>query len=199
MAERELIRDTYPSNSHKQKEESSKKPDPVVKGKVRKVKRPVKGFFKEDASSILGYVVTDVIFPKIKDLVWESISNGVEMALYGEVKGRRSRSNDKFTNYGKYFKEDGSRRDRDRRRQARGDLEDLWFEDKWEAMDILENMIQLIEVNDEATVQDLYEQVGITVSPSDQDYGWTNLSRARVLTARGGGYILDLPRPKYLD
>lgn len=205
MAERKLehsdkiiLPQSYPGNSHKQKEEeSSKKEKVVIKGKVKKVNNPAKSFFKEDITDVASYVIWEVLFPNLKNLVWEMGSNGLEMFLFGEVKAK-SRKGEKFTEYGKYFREDGSRK-RDRKAQARGDVEDIWFESKQEASDVLDDLLLLIEVNEEVAVSEYYEMIGMDISSSDQDYGWRNLSRARIVPARGGGYILELPRPKYLD
>ena len=138
MTEKELIRENrdalremFPGNPHKEKEPEKKKIKKVVSGKVKRKKKSflqkVTGsFFSVDLSDVVSYVVDDVLMPAVKRLIWEGISNGAELWMFGEVRSKKKKSG--FNDYGKYFREEPTRRTRDRKAQARGEFDDLVFD-----------------------------------------------------------------------
>ena len=200
---REVLRKEFPGNSHKQKEQEKQKKEikKVVSGKVSRKKKTLVqkmagGFFSADLSEVAGYVIDDVLLPAFKKLVWEGIANGAEMLIFGEVKTKKSKNG--FTNYGKYFREESKGRSRDRKSRSRGEFDDLIFEDRWEAQDVLDSALDYLDQYDEITVADIYEMAGEDYDHVDTQYGWDNLKGARVVRSRDD-YILELPRPYKLE
>lgn len=200
---REVLRKEFPGNSHKQKEQEKQKKEikKVVSGKAARkkkslVQKTAESFFSADLSEVAGYVIDDVLLPAFKKLVWEGISNGAEMLIFGEVRSKKSKSG--FNNYGKYFREASSSRSRDRRSRSRGEVDDIEFDDRWEAQDVLDSALDYLEQYDEITVADIYEMAGEDYDHIDTQYGWDNLKGARVVRSRDD-YILELPRPYKLE
>ena len=82
-------------NSHKFKEDQKRLPDPEKKEIKKVVKAPVKvkkkgvlstavdQFVQEDLTNIKTYIVTDVIIPTIKNTIWDTFTNSLDMILYG--------------------------------------------------------------------------------------------------------------------
>ena len=60
-------------------------------------------------------------------------------------------------------------------------------------------MDELIDAYGFVTVADLYDLVGVTGNYTDNKYGWTSIRNAEPVRARGGGYILKLPRAIPID
>jgi hypothetical protein len=50
---------------------------------------------------------------------------------------------------------------------------------------------------EQATVNDLYELVGVSGNFTDENYGWTDIRGAGITRIRGG-YLLDLPKAELL-
>lgn len=200
---REVLRKEFPGNSHKKKEQEKQKKEikKIVSGKAARkkkglVQKTAESFFSADLSEVAGYVIDDVLLPAFKKLVWEGISNGAEMLIFGEVRSKKSKSG--FNNYGKYFREASSSRSRDRRSRSRGEVDDIEFDDRWEAQDVLDSALDYLEQYDEITVADIYEMAGEDYDHIDTQYGWDNLKGARVVRSRDV-YILELPRPYKLE
>ena len=188
------------------------RPTKIVKGEVKTVKKGVgkkisEFFFEENGKSVLSWVVEDVVKPGIKDLFYDCIVNGARGAFYGT--GRRSKSETSSSyersgsRYENRFKSSNTTQRRTENKPVRRggfDIEET-FEDRQDALDVLNNMKGRIDQFGSTTVADYYDLIGKT-APSGQyttaDYGWDNLNDVVVRHNRDGFYI-DLPRPVHLD
>ena len=209
-------------NSEKPTED--KKIERVVTGKVKKQKR---GFGKkvaeticeDDTRNVGSYVIYDVLIPAAKDMLSDMVGGGMDMLLFGERRGGRGRSSrgsgrgGGYTSYGSYYR--GNDRDRDRRDsrdrdrgreremsnrgRAKHEFDELVIDNRGEAEEVLSRMADFIVDYDVVTVADFYDLVGVTQSFTDNKWGWDDLHGVKVIRARGGGYIIDLPRPRSLD
>jgi len=212
--DKETLRDSFPSNSRKKRDKSKgdeKKVDKVITGSVKKQKRGLGKkvadvILEDDTKSVGNYVVYDVLVPAAKSMLSDMITGAVEMFLFGEKRGSRTRREGgrSYTSYGSYYR--SSDRDRDFRREreisrsgrARHDFDELILETRGEAEEVLSHLVDLVEDYGMATVADLYDLVGITSNYTDDKYGWTNLHTASVSRVRGG-YLISLPRTKVID
>lgn len=197
----------YPSNSHKQKAkaEQEKKIEKVVKGNVVLKKKPLsrkvaETFLGEDTKSVGRYLLYDVLIPAAKNTLFDMVNNGLEMRLFGEVRGKRTQrdKNKSFVSYSSYYNKEQGRRQVSSQNRARHNFDDIVLESRGEAEEVLSGLVDLIEEYGMASVADLYELVGVTSNFTDNKYGWINLSNASVSRVREG-YLLDLPRPILLD
>lgn len=222
MAERDLVitRESYPSNSHVSKaqgeEVKKKKVEKVVKGKVVKRKKSLgrrmsETFLEEDGGSVMQYVIYDILIPAAKDTLSDLVKGGIEMLLYGEG-GSRSREtyrdrgrsySQSRVSYNRMYGRDDDRRlspPRDRRgRRACHDFDDIILDSREEAKMVLDELKNLIDQYDWASVEEFYDLVGMETSYVDCRWGWTNLRDAYIERVRGGGYVIRLPRTEPRD
>jgi hypothetical protein len=206
-----LGRPRFPGNSLRKKveEESLANTQPqknvqrVVRGRIKVKKKSFlnnlsQSFFGETTDSVLSYILTEVLLPAAKNTISEMVSGGIEMLLFGETKGsvRRNKDPNKtYVSYGSFYNKD---RPREAPRRAARQFDDIILENRAEAQEVLDDLVELIENYDSASVADFYDLIGTTGDHTDHKFGWTNLSRAAVERVRDG-YIVALPRPIPLD
>ena len=199
----------YKANSHRVKEEQKNKEvvkkdiQPVAKAKTKKkseVKKFADVFIAEDITSVKDYIVNDVLIPAAKKAISDIITNGIDMILYGEAKGRdRRRDGGSRVSYTKYYERDRDRDyDRGRARRSVYDYDDIILDTRGEAEDVLNRMDDLIDAYGMVSVADLYDLVGVSGNYTDNKYGWTNLRNAEVRRTRDG-YLLKLPKALPFD
>lgn len=213
MAERKEMEtiiklDEFPSNSHKSKEAKkteiveSKK---IIKGKVKK-RQPSFGkkmrdeFISTDSHSVLSYLLEDVFIPAAKETIANLVSGGVDMVLFGGTSSDhgRSRSGSKSrVSYESYYERKNDRYS-SRTRRSTQYLDDIVFESRNEAEDVLTALLEDIDEYGVTTVGNFYDLVGERTNPSDFKWGWETLRNARVDRVREG-YIIGLPRPIAVD
>lgn len=207
-----IISTDYPSN--KKGPTKEKKVEKVISGSVKKQKQSVgkkfsEAFLGDNVDNVAAYMIYDVMLPAAKAMVSDAVSTGIEMLLFGEVRGGRTRRDKgkSYVSYTNYYEKDkgrrttsrGSSRDSvDHRRRARHNFDDICLEHRGEAEEVLSHLVDLTEDYGVATVADMYDLVGVTSSFTDNKYGWDNLSTGRVIRTRDG-YLLDLPKPILLD
>ena len=192
----------YKPNSHKYKEEQKnlpaerKKVEKVVTGKVKTKKKSEASklkdiFISEDVSNVKSYIFMDVLIPAAKKAISDIVSNGIDMILYGETRGRKSSSGASYVSYRDYSRRD-DRQDTSRTRTGY-DYDDIILETRGEAEDVLERMNELIDMYDVVSVADLYDLVGKSCNYTDNKYGWTNIRNAEPIRVRDG-YLLKMPK-----
>lgn len=201
-----------PSNSNKSKKVDKKpKIEPVVKGEVKIKKPSIASRVKDnatgdDARSVGEYIIFDVLLPAGKRAVADSVSQGIEMLLFGRTRPRTSANHHPATRYTSYSRpsyanEPPYPRDRNPRRyrdEAGYNFNDIILEDMVEAEMVLDRLTDLIDDYGSATVGDLYDLVGVTRNGyTDRAMGWTTIGGSTVRAVRDG-YVLILPRPERL-
>lgn len=202
----------YPPNSHKSKEEQKaaveeKRVQKVVKGPVKTKKNEVRKFadifISEDVASVKSYIFMDVLVPAIKKAIYDIVTNGVDMFLYGgSGKGKSGASGTKVSYRNFYDQKNGSNQRGSENNRAHGGFEydDIVFSNRGEAEAVKQQMQDTINRYGVVTVADLYDMADLSAPYTSQKYGWMNVSSAEaVRTRRGDGYILKLPRAVPID
>lgn len=201
-------------NSHVKKEHE-KVVKSVVKSNVKKRDKSISEkftsvFVSEDAGDVKSYLIFDILIPALKDTVADMIKSGIDAVLYGTDHPRnvkRDRTGTPRVSYQKYYESPSSRRgyspEKTRRsgrydRKANHDFRDVIFNDKRDAIAVLDGLVEMTAEYDYATVMDFNQLAGQDSNFTDNDFGWDDLRDARVLHVRGG-YILDLPTPVAID
>ena len=197
-----------PSNSYSSKKKTDdddkklpeKKVEAVVQGRRKKRglgRRIADTFVADDVTtgSVKEYILGDVIVPAVVDLFLDVVQNSLEMIFFGTAKGYRKRKSDTGKN-GKvnYKGMSEGKRDISRRSRSLHDFDDVQFDSKGEAEEVLDRLVEYIDDYGQATVADFYNLAGVTSDFTDQKYGWTNLSEAKSKRINGG-YIVVLPKP----
>lgn len=216
----------FPSNSRRPVAGSDKentgvpevKLEPVViSGKVIRRKKPLgrrikDAFFSSDSSSVFGYIFKEVVIPAVQALATDMVTQGIEKAVYGEVRSHRGSTRSAgYRNTHISYDRPGtpavhrpitSYNTASARRPAASqpsafDLGEIIVEDKITADIIGEKLFETIERYNCVTVANLLELLDKTSTYTDNKYGWTNLDDMRVVRIREG-YLLHLPDPEDL-
>ena len=198
--------DDYKPNSYKFKEKQKalassedKKIEKVVKGTVRTKKRSgltkiTDQLVSEDVNNVKSYILTDVFIPAVKKLVYDIITDGFSMILYGSTGAGKKKTIGSNVSYRQFY----DRRDDDRRTlstsSSRFEYYDLIFDSRGEAEAVLNQMDVIIDTYGFVSVADLYDFADLSAPYTSNKYGWTNVSTADVARLRDGGYVIKLPR-----
>lgn len=200
----------YKSNSHKSKETEKRQLQKVVKGTVKtkkksEARRFADVFISEDMHNVKSYILGEVLIPAAKKALSDIVTNGIDMILYGEagVSRRRSSNSSSRVSYQNYYDREDRRDRRDRERyslrsRSGYNFDDIIFDSRGEAENVLIAMDSEIDNYGIVSVADLYELVGISGNYTDNKYGWTDLRNASVARTRDG-YTLKLPRALPID
>lgn len=199
----------YKPNSHKYHEErkrvdnEKKRANKVVTGKVKVRKK--KGinkfsdiFSASDIDEVRDYVVNDIILPTAKKTLFDIISNGADMMIFGGTShSSRSNSRDKVS-YNSYWRGRDRSEPRTRNRGGYDDEGVITYETRREAEDVLDELEDRIREYGVATVLDMYDASDSSAPHTADRYGWTSLRNAKVVRTRDG-YILDMPKAMPVD
>jgi hypothetical protein len=211
--------DQFPSNSHTPRSDEGEKPaekvvTKIVSGNVSRKKKPLgirfrEMFFPHAEVSVVEYVVGEILVPALKDMMTDAVSEGFARMLNGgesrSSRRRPSSSGGAFgntsnrVNYTSYSAP--ARRDErpSRRSRVSNDFDDVVLDSRKEAEDVINTLIDIIDKYDVATVQDMYELVGLEFHHTDSKWGWTNLNTAGIRRVGNQSYLLVLPKPEAID
>ena len=209
-----------PNNSEKALAESNENKvvnHPVVSGKVKhrttmgKLLRQT--FIPEDVSDAKDYILADIVMPAMKNGIFDTIMNivdywrggGGSYRRPGNVSAPKSRIGQMY-DYGSRSRTTPARAEVPASRYS---YDDILIEDyptnmggsakaRADAEGVLVSMQSTIDRYGVVRISDLYDFVGLTGTPNDYDYGWTNLTGSTVKRVMGG-WILVLPKPMPID
>lgn len=220
--------DEFPGNSRIRRpdEPPVKKPvvptdepkfEKVVTGTVIKRKKPLgrrlmDTFFSGDSDSVIGYLGKQVLLPAVQDLVTDIVKQGIERAVYGEVRSA-SRSSYRGTNSSgprthiSYDRPSSIVRStsitpsnaprRPVTQPSAFDIGEIILGTKLEAQVVVDKLGEAIEEYGAVTVANLNDLIGQTSAYTDHKWGWTDLVDLRVKRVNEG-YLLQLPEPEDL-
>jgi len=191
---------------------------PVVKRKKPLGRKVRDSFTSEDAKSVGHYVVTDVIVPMVKDLLFEVVNQALGRTLWGGVAHRgmnrafqgppqHTTSGGQMISYNLMSKPQGTNL---RAMAPDGPatlstaarsghiFEELLFNNPGEPTVVLERLQDVINEYRMVSVSELYELIGHPTSHTDNKWGWYNLTGAGVQQVHRG-WVLSLPKPVVFD
>ena len=193
----------YQSNSHRTKElaaqenPAERRTEKVVTGgtKLRKKSTFTKmanAFLPGDVDDVKRYVLRDVLIPTIR----RTISDVVDMLLGVNTTPRSSSPAGTRVSYRSYYDARNDRRESTalRTRSTPYSYDDVVFDRYDDAAEVLLRMRELVSRFDAVSVADLFDMTGHAGNYTDNKYGWTDLSDARIERV-SDGYIIRLPRP----
>lgn len=207
MAYREIL----PNNSHKASREAPaerEKLDKVATGRIRpegKTKRLREAFFGDGSTeSLAEYVVFSILVPAARDTIMDVGHGIVDQIFGGRGHGRslaRNAVGNVLTNYNAASRTTrGFSSSRPSRQDSARDFAEVVFDSRLEAEDVLDQLLQQAERYDYATLDELYDLVGVDAEYTDRKWGWS-VADLRNSSARKvrDGYILDIVRPRPID
>ena len=192
---------SLPGNTDKAKEGASPEKKVIAKAKVQKksaIKEALRTFFAQDLPEIAEHLVIDVAIPAAKNAI-----TGIQQLLYGEVDPRR-RSTSGYTSYSSSSRSDRGRSYYESRRTERREprqpkptnVEDLVFDTRGDAVDVIEFIAEQIEEYGQVSVADLMSSVGIQPRYTDERWGWTTTDAFEIRQIREGWLVsADRPEP----
>jgi hypothetical protein len=203
----------YTPNSHKYKEQqketvsSEKRVQTVIKNPVKikqnEARKLADIFISEDIANVKNYIFMDVIVPAVKKAIYDVVTNGIDMFLYGGTGKGKSGSSGGKVNYRTYYDQKNnssvSYRGSENTSNRNGfEYDDILFSTRLEAEAAKQQMQDIIGRYGIVTVSDLYEMVNENSPYTAQKYGWMDVSGAETIRVRDG-YKLKLPRAVPID
>lgn len=212
----------FPSNSKMPPRAKDEIPDPkkparITQGEVIRRKKPMGKKFKEifvggDAKGVWLYVWLEVLIPAAKDMVVDAGQEALQRRIYGDshrgtrkAQNHSSRNSGNYTNYSRYSANtprDGRREDprnnMSRKARASHNFDEIILSSRVEAEEVLDQLVELISKYEVARITDLYSMVNIEPEYTDGHWGWIDL-RGAGITRTSVGYLLDLPKPEFVD
>lgn len=197
---------SLPGNTDKAKEGASPEKKVIAKAKVQKksaIKEALRTFFVQDLPEIAEHLVVDVAIPAAKNAITDMVTQGIQQLLYGEVDPRR-RPTSGYTSYSRSSRDYGGRAYYESRRTERREprqskptnVEDLVFDTRGDAVDVIEYIAETIEEYGQVSVADLMSSVGIQPRYTDERWGWTTTDAFELRQIREGWLIsADRPEP----
>lgn len=192
----------YPGNSDRSREK--KEITPVAKARVKRestARKVVGEIIREDVSSVGETVLWDVIIPTVKNLISDTVTRGIESMLYGG--DSRPRSRNSYSDYSGYSRPKGDRdRPAERRKQrsarhAEPERNEIIFDSRSDANDVIDRMSDLIDQYGQASLADLNALIGASSNFIDDNWGWTDMGSFDVRQVRDG-FMLTHDEPQSL-
>lgn len=197
---------SLPGNSDKAKEGASPEKKVIAKAKVQKksaIKEALRTFFAQDLPEIAEHLVIDVAIPAAKNAITDMVTQGIQQLLYGEVDPKR-RPTSSYTSYsrssrdysGRAYYESRRTERREPRQSKPTNVEDLVFDTRGDAVDVIEYVAEQIEEYGQVSVADLMSSVGIQPRYTDERWGWTTTDAFEIRQIREGWLVsADRPEP----
>lgn len=209
----------YTPNSHKYREEqknatTEKRVQEVVKSPVKIKKNEMRKladiFISEDISNVKNYIFMDVLVPAIKKAIYDIVTNGIDMFLYGGA-GKASSGGAKVS-YRSYYDQKNNNNNAPAYRGSENtnktnnafNYQDLVYRTRPDAELVLKQLQDVIAKYGVATINDLYDSIPDNMMPdvpvpfTTTSYGWMNLNNVKAVRVRDG-YVLTLPKAIPVD
>lgn len=197
---------SLPGNTDKAKEGASPEKKVIAKAKVQKksaIKEALRTFFVRDLPEIAEHLVVDVAIPAAKNAITDMVTQGIQQLLYGEVDPRRrptsgytSYSSSSRNNRGNTYYRPREIDRREHRQPKPTNVEDLVFDTRGDAVDVIEYVAEQIEEYGQVSVADLMSSVGIQPRYTDERWGWTTTDAFEIRQIREGWLVsADRPEP----
>ena len=168
------------------------KPKVVVNANIKEPsfgKKLLRVFISDDVPDIKDHIVNDLLIPSVRNAVASAVKDTVDMAIFGQVRGKGS--NGGRTSYSSYY---DNKPKASVARSTRVEPSEIVFDTKADADIALDTLIDYIQRYHKVSAADFYEVAGVRGNGhTDENYGWFDLDDARVTNYRGD-WIIDMPR-----
>lgn len=189
----------YKPNSFKSKEEQERKKNtPVATGRKREkseLEKAASSFFSEDFRTVKNSVIEDVIIPRIKKLITESIKSRVDILFYG--KSTPAPSGSSLASRIRYNTVSKNKSYSNEPQRAVYDYGEVIVDSEQKRRDIVKQVNDVIFEYGSRRVADLYEFADIPTEHTDFKYGWYNIqgySISKYGYGSDSGWIIKMPR-----
>lgn len=188
-------------------EETERKVSKVTEGKVTVSESMTAGkilrsFMPQDVGSIGRSMVMEVMLPQLKQTFYNALKNGLDTLFWGPGGPKKNSSSGigtkvnytGYSNPGKTTSVVNASRP-----SATMDPEDVHFETKMDAQDVLDTMLEVIETYGEVSLADFLEISGVANDNyTYRKYGWQSLAGSEIRRLGTGEFYIRMPRVKPL-
>ncbi|MCD8158562.1 MAG: hypothetical protein LUD77_06650 [Clostridiales bacterium] len=136
--------------------------------------------------------------PAIKKAISDTVTNGIDLMLYGETGRTGKRSNVSKISYWNGRNGENRRNYNTTGRSYGFSFDDIVLESRGEAEAVLARMGEIIDIYGILSVGDFYDLVGITGNYTDNKYGWNDIRNAYIMRVRDG-YMIKMPKAMPID
>lgn len=166
-----------------------------------------KAFFGENVDNVGEYMIFEVGIPAFKATISDMFSNGLEVLLFGEARGRRRRSEDN-TRYARMYRSSDRDRDYDRDSDRRGrddnvrDYRDIYFDTQKEAKMFISDVYDYVQDYGRISIAIYMSMAGVRTTNWDYNHkGWykEDLANSIEPVRTRNGWEIDIPRPVRVD
>ena len=160
-----------------------------------------KNLVSDEAANVKERLITDILIPKVKDLIVGSIKYAADFIFYG---GRgtdsysKSSSGPKTVSYSSLYTQQYNNYQQQKPKYGVYDFGDITFDTKAEAEDVLFTLRDALNRYGVASVADYYDTFRGRHDFTATKYGWRDLSTADVVEVHGR-YAVTLPRAVPLE
>lgn len=191
FASRKITTNDVPENNKKNIEPVTKK---VTVKKQSELNKFGKKLFSEDARSVKGHVVNNVVIPNIQKLIVDSIKNAIDWLVYGTKSAPSDHNGVRNVSYSSYYdRAHNDARPAPSRHATPLEIDTIIFDERGEAEETLLRMRELIQQYGMASVADFYDFVDQPHEFTANDYGWRDLNNAEVVR-KAGGFCIQFPK-----
>ena len=198
----------FPPNSHKDKKNIPEKNlQKVITGEVIQRRKPFGRKFKDvffggDFKTAIAYVYTEIFVPSLRNMMADAGKGAIDRVFYGESRYPSSRMNQQIAGQVQYNRISNLGRDPrsvylpdqppHRVGGRRSDQREIILASREDAEMVLEQLTDIIDKYQVASLSDLYAILGLESSHVDQKWGWYTVAASAIRQIRDG-WLLDLP------
>lgn len=197
----------FPSNSltkpTEQKPRNAKDVKPVIeKGKARVRKQTFSERFADAMlamnlkDAIVG-TIRDILVPAAKDAFVDAVDGAANRLAYGDG-ARRHRGRNGEVDYNRISTQRRRGEPEPVRPRPRNFVRDLTFDTRSDALEVLQNLRDLLDEYQVVSVMDVYSSSGLKTDPTQDNWGWFDLDDVDLEHTREG-WVLNLPKPQRID
>lgn len=185
-----------PKNKEKKEQPERSK---IIKGSVKAKKEgPIRSlfriFFSGDPKEVFKNVFTEIFVPDILDAISNATKGGIDGMIYGDMAKRPTGDREYYSSISS--KQRGRRTvTLEQKDEKHPKLVDLAYKNKSDAENVLFQLKCDIDEYDEVSVAAVYDYSGLVPYSTDSNFGWYDLSEARIYRTPYGDYIIKYPRP----
>lgn len=162
--------------------------EPVKRKKRSAVSRFLDTFVQEDANTISNHFLMNILIPTLKKTALETL----EYIFYPDQPSKKSSKPYSYNDIS------SGKRYRDEPQRTRYSYDEIIIPTRAKAFEVRDQMKEVIREYNFVRVADYYAFCGVSHEWTDNDWGWTDISNADIVSVRDG-YIIKLPRPMPID
>lgn len=195
-----LESNSHVSKAEKEKETQKRVTKPVVNDAIVRDKgigkKLLQTFISGDITDIRANIIQNVLIPSVQDMLLTAVNEALSMLFgYSGSSSRGTRKNYSNASYTDYNKPSKSTRQTSNWHRKSTDIKDIIIPDRAKVERILSTLDAILEEYGYVTVADVYSSADISPNFTDNNYGWTDLSKFGTRRVREG-WLLIIPRPE---